>query len=698
MHCPGVTKNSLGLLVGLLSCCIVGGLVVVAQAMELIDADTSPLYFESPQAAVPVITDLLEAENWPTLARYYDLSGSDVDRAELVSGRFLIRTERPEVAHPAGFWRYKHPFAPGFKFSAVHDTGADGVVQVVVMVEIDQGGGMIQRGLDSFFMRRFAKGYQILPPVEDEGDATLVPGPLPVPADEVTVTASLVPPKEPLTVGLFAGGLRASIQNEGPFPVALVAVQWAGYREDLGNWRRRIYGATRETLEGNVEFDMLAQQLTQHEFDHGLILPGEQLEVAVPITPQRDGRHNLLVSYEVIGGDWMGRVLLADAGTGARNTLYRPVTKERLESGLRAAGANAILRPDAAPRSVNTDTFHLQIPIARDPMFSKTGPMSYVEASRRAGLSPETQEFWSYYRAPLEAWFFVRSDRTAVALVKAPNLNPELPPKAPPGFKPKNYKWAVRKMPRMDVSVPDDFCLGEDNATRMLLHPAEYGDLIDCNTPKTDMYYDPGETSVPSRLLWSILGRAAEKSRVVELVRIDPNGLGGEYVLTAGVEVDPAGRWYEPDVESLKCPVETGELLRELIAIDARTVNGTLMVPVRETFSAMGYQVQYTAATRTIAVYKGPATVRFSLGAATGMAYMAGPGREFTWPVLPGWYRINGKAAKTYVPLLATCEALELPVEDRDGRILIGTAYELAIQSLQESGPPNVPGRPTVKH
>jgi hypothetical protein len=38
------------------------------------------------------------------------------------------------------------------------------VVQVVVSIEIDQGGGMIQRGIDEFLMRRSEAGYQILPP------------------------------------------------------------------------------------------------------------------------------------------------------------------------------------------------------------------------------------------------------------------------------------------------------------------------------------------------------------------------------------------------------------------------------------------------------------------------------------------------------------------------------------------------------
>jgi len=120
-------------------------------------------YFQSPKQAVTVITKLLEAKDWGALAKYYDLSGSGIDRATLESGEFFWRKERPAAAHPGGFWRYKHPFAPGFRYDDERPTDEAGVVVVSVKVEIDQGGGPPQRGFSRFLMKKHAAGWQVLP-------------------------------------------------------------------------------------------------------------------------------------------------------------------------------------------------------------------------------------------------------------------------------------------------------------------------------------------------------------------------------------------------------------------------------------------------------------------------------------------------------------------------------------------------------
>jgi hypothetical protein len=118
-------------------------------------------YFKSSKEAVEVISSLLRKSDWVTLSRYYDLSGSDIDRKELETGRLFVRTEKPDAAHPGGFWQYKAPFSPGFKYAHQEPEGED-IVRVHLRIEIDQGGGMVQEGLDSFRMRKTPKGYQIL--------------------------------------------------------------------------------------------------------------------------------------------------------------------------------------------------------------------------------------------------------------------------------------------------------------------------------------------------------------------------------------------------------------------------------------------------------------------------------------------------------------------------------------------------------
>ena len=97
-----------------------------------------------------------------TLDSYYDLAGLGLGREELESGRFFVRQEKPGTAHPTGFRRYRHPFAPGFEYS-FHTSAGDGTVIVHFRIEIDEGGGMIQEGRDAFKMRNMSKGYQILP-------------------------------------------------------------------------------------------------------------------------------------------------------------------------------------------------------------------------------------------------------------------------------------------------------------------------------------------------------------------------------------------------------------------------------------------------------------------------------------------------------------------------------------------------------
>lgn len=119
-------------------------------------------YFNDPPQAVEAITKMLIAKDYVTLSHYYDLSETDVDRDRLCSGDFFIQTQRPEVAHPGGFWRHKQPFSPGFKY-AFHTQLPGDMVEVTVQIEIDEGGGMTQTGLDRFYLRKSKDGYQLVP-------------------------------------------------------------------------------------------------------------------------------------------------------------------------------------------------------------------------------------------------------------------------------------------------------------------------------------------------------------------------------------------------------------------------------------------------------------------------------------------------------------------------------------------------------
>jgi len=133
-------------------------------------------YFASPKDAVSKIAEMLRQSNFKTLAGYYDLTGSGLLIADLESGDFFVRKERPESAHPAGFWRYKHPFSPGFEYSNMWPAEKQNVHVIQVMTSIDQGSDSpAQVGYSQFYMIQSTHGWQVLPGrVEEGGEPTVI--------------------------------------------------------------------------------------------------------------------------------------------------------------------------------------------------------------------------------------------------------------------------------------------------------------------------------------------------------------------------------------------------------------------------------------------------------------------------------------------------------------------------------------------
>ena len=125
---------------------------------------TSTLYFASPEEAVKKSQPLLVSKNWQELSACYDLSASDIEVGSLEDGSFFYTNERPDMAHPAGFWHYKHPFHPDFNYSR-HESGEqENTVVVQVEVRISQGADLPEQiGLHTFGLKKPDKGYQFLP-------------------------------------------------------------------------------------------------------------------------------------------------------------------------------------------------------------------------------------------------------------------------------------------------------------------------------------------------------------------------------------------------------------------------------------------------------------------------------------------------------------------------------------------------------
>ncbi len=287
-----------------------------------------PLYFTTPETSVPRITELLRARDWPTLARYYDLSSANVARDDLVSGAFFVRATPPADAHPSGTWRYRHPFAPGHKFLHAEPPNPADLVVVHVELAIAQGGGPLQRVRTAYLLRKSAAGYQLVPP---------------------------------------------------------------------------------------------------------------------------------------------------DVSEGANSS----------------AGAG-------------------------DPAYAATGGISRTEAARRLGLDENSRAWHAVYSAALSTWFFSAADAPAWALERVAVSDPPLPPKAPPGFEPRPWRWTPRALPAVDVIATDELGNAPGGATRLRLAPALFADLL------PGLVSDQDPIDVPKEKIWSVLDRARERGLRLRVYTADP--------------------------------------------------------------------------------------------------------------------------------------------------------------------------------
>jgi hypothetical protein len=138
------------------------GVVILIILFFNVNLMAQKLYFSNPRESVDIISKLLTEENWEQLSYYYYLENTDEEVIDsLKNGSYFIRIKRPEVAHPGGFWKYKNPFPPGFSYLSHREVALD-TIKVEVTIEIDQGNDMIQQGLDSFYLKKSEKGYQLI--------------------------------------------------------------------------------------------------------------------------------------------------------------------------------------------------------------------------------------------------------------------------------------------------------------------------------------------------------------------------------------------------------------------------------------------------------------------------------------------------------------------------------------------------------
>lgn len=124
----------------------------------------SPQYFEDPEAAVERINELLAAEDWETLARYYDFGGTELSFDEVARWEWFEHGGAP-VADPTGRSGPHHPFPRGGTY---RDHEVDGGV-CRVTVELDPGLVELYESPETvrFDLVRREHGWRLRPPDDD---------------------------------------------------------------------------------------------------------------------------------------------------------------------------------------------------------------------------------------------------------------------------------------------------------------------------------------------------------------------------------------------------------------------------------------------------------------------------------------------------------------------------------------------------
>ncbi len=124
-------------------------------------AQVAESYFRSPEAAVNTISALLQDEDWVTLAKYYDLSGSNFDVDQLSDGSFFLSSPSDSDNVPTN--SAQRPFTPGLHFLQSKQTHIEDIFEVTVSDKNSEHvEATSERPLQTFFLHRYPEGYQLL--------------------------------------------------------------------------------------------------------------------------------------------------------------------------------------------------------------------------------------------------------------------------------------------------------------------------------------------------------------------------------------------------------------------------------------------------------------------------------------------------------------------------------------------------------
>lgn len=127
---------------------------------------TNDKYFDDPRTAVEVSTYLLLDENWAEIACYYYLKDTDLTYDDINCSNFFMQNKKPKNNPlPALYWKYKHPFPPGYRYLFTEPIDVD-IMRIWLTNKFEVGEGVRREGRHSFLMKYTINGYQFIPPIE----------------------------------------------------------------------------------------------------------------------------------------------------------------------------------------------------------------------------------------------------------------------------------------------------------------------------------------------------------------------------------------------------------------------------------------------------------------------------------------------------------------------------------------------------
>ncbi len=356
---------------------------------------------------------------------------------------------------------------------------------------------------------------------------------------EVPLVVRLVHAEEELFVpGRKALSVVVLIENPHPeLAIALRSVGWKHFLPRL-DWHRNLYGATREVPGGTYAHDRLAQRLTDLSFELGLLLPGEEVRVPLPLHVQGHVEPELEVEYVVVGDEqrmWQREILIpreegsSDAVFGSPTTVG--LERRRAEGGGPAL-ARSTMKEGYLPLGRGKITFRARVALAPESKRrSRTGGVTVDEAAVRAEIELDDATL-VYFDPLLKEWFFIGVENRRCVRMRSSGGG-----------------WSAAELAvRMHPCAPTLFGADGEGSTFALLRVEAFSDVVSVAEPSFhDVYYDAGATTLSPGDLVRVLDRAEQRGLDMDVVTIDPNGLGVERYLSVGVLVDARGRRTEED-------------------------------------------------------------------------------------------------------------------------------------------------------